>query len=253
LQVTIGGITLKICIEPIPPPSSFAPVPTGFDQWFAKMVHRDPAQRFSSAREAAEALRKLCMSESGAERLAAPLAESSGAFQATATTAPPLSRSASEASAAPSPQRKRIARWVVAAAVLFVAAVALWLRSAGKPGVGAEVAPSARASAVAATAPPPLPTPAALLSAPIPEPPPASVPTTLANPTPSASSPVTAPPARPAKNPGSRPNDRGAPATAKAATATSAPAAPPAVGAAPARPTDPGKAAPAARDLLDSR
>jgi eukaryotic-like serine/threonine-protein kinase len=35
---TYGGLTLKICVEPIPPPSSFAPVPQGFDTWFFRCV-----------------------------------------------------------------------------------------------------------------------------------------------------------------------------------------------------------------------
>ena len=247
---TIGGITLKICIEPIPPPSSFAPVPTGFDQWFAKMVHRDPAQRFASAREAAEALRKLCLSESGAERLAAPLAQSSGAFQATATTAAPLSRSASEATNASAPKRKSVAPWLIAAAVLLASAVGLWLRSAGKPEIGAEGAPSARAPAVAAATP--LPPSAALPPPPVPEPPPVSVPTVLASAAPSAADPVPARPGRPAKNPGLRPLDRSATTTTKAAPATGVPAASPPVGVTPIKAAEPTKPAPA-RDLLDSR
>ena len=246
---TIGGITLKICIEPIPPPSSFAPVPTGFDQWFAKMVHRDPAQRFASAREAAEALRKLCLSESGAQRLAPPLGESSRAFQATATTAAPLSRSASEASAASPPKRKRAATWAVGAAVLLVAAGALWFRSEDKPGIGAEAAPSARAPAAAAAPPTPLPAPAALASISIPESPPASLPTAPASAAPSTPDPVAAPPARPAKSLGSRPSNRAEPVTGKATSATGAPAA----GAAPGKPAEPAKPPPPARDLLDSR
>ena len=57
---TIGGLTLRICIAPLPVPSSFGPVPAGFDAWFAKIVNRDPGQRFASAREAAEALRSVC-------------------------------------------------------------------------------------------------------------------------------------------------------------------------------------------------
>jgi serine/threonine-protein kinase len=249
---TIGGITLKICIEPIPPPSSFAPVPTGFDQWFAKIVNRDPAQRFASAREAAEALRRLCMSESGAERLAAPLAESSGAFQATATTAAPLSRSASEASETGPRQRKSIAPWLIAGAVLVASAGALWFRSAATPEVGEETAPSARAPALAAAPATPQPAPSAVPSPPASEPPPASMPSTPASAAPSAADPVPARPARPAKISGSRPIDRGAAATNKAATAAGAAASPP-VGATPIKPAEPAKPSPATRDLLDSR
>jgi serine/threonine-protein kinase len=57
---SIGGLTLKICIEPPPVPSQHAPVPAGFDQWFLRSVSQDPQARFSSAREAAETLRAVC-------------------------------------------------------------------------------------------------------------------------------------------------------------------------------------------------
>ncbi len=57
---TIGGLTLRICVEPIPLPSILGAVPPGFDAWFEKMVNRDPAMRFASARAAAEQLAKLC-------------------------------------------------------------------------------------------------------------------------------------------------------------------------------------------------
>src|SRR6478609_2203030 len=74
---TIGGITLKICVEPVPLPSSLGPVPAGFDAWFAKIVHRDPAERFASARAAADALRQLCTDDAGARVISSPLPEPS--------------------------------------------------------------------------------------------------------------------------------------------------------------------------------
>ncbi len=120
---SIGGITLKICIEPIPLPSSFAPVPLGFDAWFTKMLQRDPLQRFSSAREATEALRQLCLTQSGAQRLSSPLAESSGAFQATvAATGSPFSLSANEAASASAHKRKSMLPWLAVSAVLITLA-----------------------------------------------------------------------------------------------------------------------------------
>ena len=247
---TIGGITLKICIEPIPLPSSFAPVPTGFDQWFAKIVHRDPAQRFASAREAADALRKLCMSESGAERLAAPLKDSTSAVQATATTGAPLSRSASEPSQAASPKRKSVVPWLLGAALLVAVAAALWFRSVRKQEIAEETAPAARTPAAAA-APPPV--PAALPAPPAPEAQPAAIPTTLAS-TQTAAPGAAAPFAgRPAKGAGPRSSDRAVSAPTKAGTATGAAAAPAPVGAPPTKPAEPAKPALAPRDLLDSR
>jgi serine/threonine protein kinase len=55
-----GHLLLKICTHPIPVPSQVAPVPHGFDEWFATAVNRDASQRFASAKEAAEALTRVC-------------------------------------------------------------------------------------------------------------------------------------------------------------------------------------------------
>ena len=61
---TLGGLVLAICTEPLPKPSESAPVPAGFDEWFARAAHRDMEQRFSSIAEAAETLRFICGIES---------------------------------------------------------------------------------------------------------------------------------------------------------------------------------------------
>ena len=53
----LGDLLLKICAEPIPVPSTIAPVPPGFDAWFARATERDPNRRFQSAWEMADALR----------------------------------------------------------------------------------------------------------------------------------------------------------------------------------------------------
>ena len=57
---TLGGLLLAICTDPLPVPSQFAPVPTGFDEWFARCAHRDPGLRFLSIAEAADVLRFVC-------------------------------------------------------------------------------------------------------------------------------------------------------------------------------------------------
>lgn len=57
---TLGGLVIAICNEPIPKPSSVGSVPRGFDQWFARCVTRDPAQRFQSMADAAATLRVVC-------------------------------------------------------------------------------------------------------------------------------------------------------------------------------------------------
>jgi serine/threonine-protein kinase len=49
-----------ICKEPMPVPSTIAPVPEGFDAWFAQASARKPSERFQSIRAAAEALRTVC-------------------------------------------------------------------------------------------------------------------------------------------------------------------------------------------------
>jgi serine/threonine protein kinase len=57
---TLGGLLLRICSEPAPIPSEWAPVPAGFDQWFARGVAKEPDARFQSAMEAAAELEQLC-------------------------------------------------------------------------------------------------------------------------------------------------------------------------------------------------
>jgi serine/threonine-protein kinase len=48
---------LTICVRDLPVPSDTAPVPLGFDKWFARACNREPSQRFQSARELTEGLR----------------------------------------------------------------------------------------------------------------------------------------------------------------------------------------------------
>ena len=57
---TIGGLALKICAEAPPVPSRLGPVSPAFDAWFARATARDPTARFSSARDAADELRRAC-------------------------------------------------------------------------------------------------------------------------------------------------------------------------------------------------
>jgi len=54
---TFGELLLNICVQPIPAPSSLAPVPTGFDAWFSKAASRSREERFQSAKDLAETLR----------------------------------------------------------------------------------------------------------------------------------------------------------------------------------------------------
>jgi serine/threonine protein kinase len=52
----LGDLFAKIISDPLPVPSAAAPVPPGFDAWWAHAASRDPAQRFQSARELTDAL-----------------------------------------------------------------------------------------------------------------------------------------------------------------------------------------------------
>jgi serine/threonine-protein kinase len=56
----LGSLALAICHEPLPIPSRFGSVPTGFDRWFARCVARDVAERFSTIREAAADFLEIC-------------------------------------------------------------------------------------------------------------------------------------------------------------------------------------------------
>jgi serine/threonine protein kinase len=57
----LGDIVLKVCASPIPAPSNVNPnVPPGFDAWFARACSRDPAKRFQTADELAQALAGVC-------------------------------------------------------------------------------------------------------------------------------------------------------------------------------------------------
>src|SRR5438132_13464561 len=57
---TLGDIVISVCTTPMPIPSEFrSGLPAGFDVWFARACQRDPARRFKSAREMADAMRQL--------------------------------------------------------------------------------------------------------------------------------------------------------------------------------------------------
>jgi hypothetical protein len=62
----LGDIVLKVCASPMPAPSKVhANVPPGFDAWFARACSRDPAKRFHTPDELAQALASVC----GLERI----------------------------------------------------------------------------------------------------------------------------------------------------------------------------------------
>ncbi|HMA93647.1 MAG TPA: serine/threonine-protein kinase, partial [Polyangiaceae bacterium] len=67
----LGGLLLSICTENPPAPSQVAPVPLGFDTWFARCTVKDPAGRFESIREAAVELCRSVGSDATASRFSA--------------------------------------------------------------------------------------------------------------------------------------------------------------------------------------
>ncbi|HEY3499488.1 MAG TPA: serine/threonine-protein kinase [Polyangiaceae bacterium] len=56
---SLPAVLRSICYDAIVVPSSVAPVPPGFDAWFARAVARDPERRFQTARELVEDLEPL--------------------------------------------------------------------------------------------------------------------------------------------------------------------------------------------------
>jgi serine/threonine protein kinase len=52
----LGDLLVRILVNPLPVPSQIAPVPPGFDAWWAHAAAREPAKRFQSAKELVEAL-----------------------------------------------------------------------------------------------------------------------------------------------------------------------------------------------------
>jgi eukaryotic-like serine/threonine-protein kinase len=57
---SLGSVLTAICGKPPPVPSSAGPVPAGFDAWFAHACAREPADRFSSAKQMADELARVC-------------------------------------------------------------------------------------------------------------------------------------------------------------------------------------------------
>lgn len=54
-------LAMKISLGRSEPPSSVAPVPPGFDEWFARATEVDPERRFQSAKELAQAFTRLVL------------------------------------------------------------------------------------------------------------------------------------------------------------------------------------------------
>lgn len=128
---TYGGLTLKICAEPIPKPSSLGQVPPGFDEWFARAVARDPQARFASAREASEELRRIC-SGVAAPPVSVDSFRHPGTLSATSTSAMSTSALIRSTHEEPEPPRRSSAgKWAIGGVALAaLGGGALWLAQA---------------------------------------------------------------------------------------------------------------------------
>ena len=80
---SIAELVRRICGAPLPMPSKIARVPAGFDAWFARAAHRDPAARFASAREMNEALVAAFERASSRSAVAVSVSAPNVALQAT--------------------------------------------------------------------------------------------------------------------------------------------------------------------------
>jgi serine/threonine protein kinase len=56
----LASLLMQICAQPLPVPSARAPVPVGFDAWFARACARTLEERFSTVVEATRQLGGLC-------------------------------------------------------------------------------------------------------------------------------------------------------------------------------------------------
>ena len=162
-DTTVTQLLREILFEPIPPASARIAqlqagvlLPSGFDEWFARCVAREPAARFQNADEAIAPLRAILSAEGGAhvvpppspivQAANAPLRGSIGA---------PSGTMAPSASTSPRPPGTGRARLKLAllgvAAVVAIAGVGLWMRSQSGP----QVAGAAGVMVPSASVPPP--------------------------------------------------------------------------------------------------
>ncbi len=68
-----GDLLIKICVHPIPVPSTMAVVPPGFDAWWARASNRDPNLRFQTGKDLADALRAVLTTEGANAQSSGPM------------------------------------------------------------------------------------------------------------------------------------------------------------------------------------
>ncbi len=154
-----GDLAMKILAEPLPVPSSIAPVPPGFDGWWQHAASRDAAQRFQSARELAEGLYLALGISSGVGATLelhdlTPISLSVPAVPGSTPTPRPTPSGAGTG-ASPATRRKQGLAITAGIGILLVAAVVVGVlflvRPSGPPGGEAASGPAASAVAPQAT------------------------------------------------------------------------------------------------------
>lgn len=105
----LGDLLVKIIVGPIPVPSAVAPVPPGFDAWWARAAERAPERRFQSAKELGTALELVCSSAATEIGMRAPplhataaMPPSSPALRVTPDPGAPFATPSGQLLAAPS-------------------------------------------------------------------------------------------------------------------------------------------------------
>jgi eukaryotic-like serine/threonine-protein kinase len=141
---SVGGLAVAICTRPIPRASELGTATPELDAWLERALERDPALRFQSARELAEALTACTVA-----RAQTPPVAPAPPSEAPASSSDALAGTLGSQTA-PVPPRRRSQRLRVAIVALALSSVlaALWWSSSERP-----------PTTTAAPAPPPAPLP----------------------------------------------------------------------------------------------
>jgi serine/threonine-protein kinase len=168
---TIGALTLRICVEPMPVPSALGDVPQGFDAWFARAAAREPAMRFQSARVASDELRRVCGVAPLVSDRVVDVPDPSIEAQTASTGAMTRTAQPDESLVASKPSRAPLVAVAVALAAIAASAVVWFVTNQGSeegvdstlasatatPPVASPGAPSSSAALESETAPSALP------------------------------------------------------------------------------------------------
>ncbi len=155
-----GDLVIQIVVEPLPVPSAVAPVPPGFDAFWAKGVARDPDARFQSARELVDALTvALGLSDGSSVATSVPDAPAVKSATVEGATTPSVSTEVGLAGSSETnaPRRRRSYLFAAVLAVGLIGAGIAFFRPDAAPNATADTTPapsSASSDVVVAPAPP---------------------------------------------------------------------------------------------------